>query len=581
VRLRPLICFALALPLTAQTPILPLNQVHAGMKGIGRTVFQGNTVEEFSVEVLGVLENIGPKQSVIIARMEGGPLGHTGVIQGMSGSPVYIDGRLAGAVALSFAFAKDAIAGIRPIEEMLAVPTQLSAAVPTRARGEWPPDPALALPKPVEVSAGAARFVEIATPLWLSGFTQSTLDRFLPVLRASGFVPVQGVSGGGRPPSAMGDPASLKPGSMISVQLMSGDLGAGADGTVTCIEGNKIYAFGHRFMSVGATDLPFARSDVITVLADQQMSFKISTPKEWMGAITNDSNTALTGVLGRRAQTLPVHIRMAHAGAKPLDYNIEMASDRLLAPLLLQMAIFSVIEATERTVGPGSVRMRGSIVLEGPAPAVHIENLYSGELGAPNLASAAAAAPLAALLQSGFPALRPKRLEIELEVVNERRALQIDSVWASPREVRPGETVEIGALFAGEGGVEITRTARYKIPLGAPVGSLSFTVTDGAAANFADYRQFLFAPPHSQEQLLDFLNGLRPNTKAFVRVWRQHPSWLLQGETLPDPPPSAALLFSKSASAQYQPNSRVAELEMDGGGYLLLGSKTAQVEVKE
>ena len=309
--------------LQAAPAIFPLKDIRAGQHGVGRTVFSGSRIEEFQVEILGVLENIGPRESVILARLSGGPLANTGVMQGMSGSPVYIDGKLAGAVALGFPLSKEAIAGIRPIEEMLRVDPD-----PKPVRGT-----ALARR---QVQAGNGRLEEIATPISFSGFTAATLDHFGARLRELGLDPRQGVSGGGNPNDKLGDPSRIEPGSMISVQLLSGDMSVGADGTVTSIDGNRIYAFGHRFLAAGATELPFARSEVLALLPNLNASFKISTAREWMGTITEDRNNAISGFMGRRAPTVPMEIRV---GAN--TYKMRMIQDRVMTPLLTQMAVFS------------------------------------------------------------------------------------------------------------------------------------------------------------------------------------------------------------------------------------------------
>ncbi|MEO8025512.1 MAG: SpoIVB peptidase S55 domain-containing protein, partial [Bryobacteraceae bacterium] len=267
----------------AQSLIMPLKEVRAGQKAIGRTVFAGGNVEDFQVEILGVLENLGPKQSLILGRLSGGPLSETGVMAGMSGSPVYIDGKLAGAVALAFPFSKQAIAGIRPIEEMLAATVPQAsprAAVDSPFDTRWLDK----LPGPLAVNAGGSRMIEVATPVSFAGFTRGTLEQFTPQLEALGLSPRQGQSGGAvRAGGPLGDPSKLEPGSMISVQLMSGDMTVGADGTVTRIDGTRIWAFGHRFLDAGPTEMPFARAEVITLLPSLNNSFKISAAKEWMG----------------------------------------------------------------------------------------------------------------------------------------------------------------------------------------------------------------------------------------------------------------------------------------------------------
>lgn len=560
----------------AQTaPILPLAEVRAGMAATGRTVFSGGRVEEFRCEILGVLENAGPKQSIILARLSGGPLAQTGVLQGMSGSPVYYNGRLLGAVALSFPFSKEPIAGIRPIEEMLA-----SDPAPRRAaRLEDPFQLAAALPARQELQVGPSKLTEISTPFWLSGFTRAAVEHFSPALRSAGLEPVQGVSGGGKPVEPA-KPAPLAPGSMISVQLITGDMAVGADGTVTHVDGRKVYAFGHRFLATGDTEMPFARSEVLALLPSLNSSFKISTPREWMGAITQDRNTAIAGELGRKANMLPVSVKVRSRapGAREWSYRMSMVQDRLFTPLLLQMAVFSAIDATERTTGLGTITLRGRMQVAG-AGTIPFDNVYAAEMGAPQQAAAAISAPVAAVLQSGFSGMALQSLDLDLEISNEKGQLQLDSVWPSRREVRPGEEVEITALYTGERGVEVSRTTKYRVPVGAPAGPLYFTITDGPSANLAEYRQFLLTPPRSPEQLKGFLLGLHPNDRPYVRVWRTQQTLQVQGENLPAPPSSMAAVLAKTAAPQA--NSLVAELRMAPAAYLFSGSKTIQVEVKE
>ena len=214
--------------------------------------------------------------------------------------------------------------------------------------------------------------IDIATPLSFGGFSRAALDAFAPQLRALGLEPRQGVTGGGKIEPAMGNPADLKPGSMISVQLMAGDLSVGADGTVTHIDGNRIYAFGHRFLDIGSTALPFARAEVLTLLANANTSFKISSAKEWMGTIYQDSNTAVAGELGKRPAMVPVSVTVSRGGKPVESYQMQMVQDSLLSPLLLQMAVFSAIDATERTVGAGSIRVTGQIEFQnGTVPSAH------------------------------------------------------------------------------------------------------------------------------------------------------------------------------------------------------------------
>ena len=564
------------------------------MRGTGRTVFNGNKIEDFQVEILGVLDNIGPKESLILARLSGGPLEHTGVMQGMSGSPVYIDGKLVGAVAMAFPFAKDPIAGIRPIEAMLRTssaatppsPTPSPAAPGQRAAMELNErDLTRRIPRPEPVLGGEARMIDIATPVSFGGFSRATLDAFALQLRALGLEPRQGVTSGGKIDPAMGNPADLKPGAMISVQLMAGDLSVGADGTVTHIDGNRIYAFGHRFLDIGSTALPFARAEVLTLLASTNTSFKISTAKEWMGTIYQDRNTAVAGELGKRPAMVPVSVSLSRAGKPVESYQMQMVNDTLLSPLLLQMAVFSAIDATERTVGTSTIRVTGQIEFQNGNTPLRINNMYAADNGSPMLASLSAAVPVAFVMQGGFESLQLKSVSLNLEAFDQKKQLTIDGITTSRHDVRAGEKVQLNVSLTGENGAETVRRVEYQVPIGAEPGMLYFTVADANTANIADFRQVLTATARTPGQLVSIVNNLHPNTKAYIRVWRADPAFQIEGTDLPDPPASVSLILagsqSSSAGITQTRNSKIAEMEIDIGDMAVTGSKTVQVEVKE
>lgn len=583
-RLRAVV-FLLAAAIFAQDPFFPLSALKPGMRGVGKTVFTGDQVQEFQVEILGVLENIGPKQSLVLARLSGGPMEKTGVLQGMSGSPVYVDGKLLGAIAMAFPFAKEPVAGIRPIQEMLRVSAYSAGRIQRAAVSLADQDLARLFPRRDEFLAGEAKMIDIATPVSFGGFTQAAIDQFAPQLRSLGLEPRQGVSSGGRVSPIMGDPARLQPGSMISVQLMTGDMSIGADGTMTHIDGNRVYAFGHRFLSVGATALPFARAEVVTLLPTLSTSFKISTPRELMGTIVHDRNTAIAGELGRRAAMVPVSVSLSRAGRKLEAYQVQMVNDRLLSPLLLQIAVFSAIDATERTVGAASFRVNGRIEFQDGATPVQLRNMFAADTGSAMQVSLSAAIPLAYVLQSGFEALKLKQVNLEIESFDEKKQLQIDQVQASRRQVRPGEPLDLTVVLAGENGAELTRTVAWRVPEGFSPGPLCFTVADGNTTNVTEFRQIIGNMPKSPGQLISTVNSLRDNTKAYVRVWRPEPAFQLEGTDLPDPPPSVSMILAASQPASggiaQTRNSKIAEMEIAAGEMVITGSKTIQVEVRE
>lgn len=578
-----LACLLAAVPASAALSILPVKDIRAGMHGTGKTVFAGDKVEDFDVEILGVLENTGPKQSLILGRLTGGPLEHTGVMQGMSGSPVYIDGKLIGAVALAFPYSKDPIAGIRPIEEMLRVDSLPARPAPLRLANLSDPASLFeqALPKLASVGYGDSRMTEVATPVSFSGFTAKAIEEFAPRMRALGLEPRQGVSLGGAPQSQMGDPSKLKPGSMISVELMMGDMSVGADGTLTAIDGNEVYAFGHRFLAIGATEAPFTRSEVMTLLANVNTSFKISAARELMGVISQDRDTAITGSLGARAAMTPLDITVTQEAKPVAEYHIRIVNDRLLSPYLLQMALFSALDSTERSTGVLSVAMSGAIEFENRGETVPLHNVFAADGATATSAALNAAMTLSYVMQGGFDNLKVKRIAIQLETSARKRALNIGQVYTSKREAKPGETIDVTALLGGEDGVEVSRTAAYTIPPGTVPGTIYFTVSDGPQASLADMRQTITDTPVSPEQLISTVNRIRASDKAYVRVWRAEPSYAVQGEEMASPPPSLALVIGGTASVAQSRNAKLTELVMDGAGNMVSGSKTVQIEVKE
>lgn len=554
----------MAATLCAAPDIFPLRDVRAGQKGVGRTVFSGSKVEEFQVDILGVLENIGPKQNIILAKLSGGPLAETGVLQGMSGSPVYIDGKLAGAVALGFSGAKNAIAGIRPIEEMLRVDPEakpLLASAPARS----------------SYVNGDMRLEELATPVSFSGFTAAAIEHFAPQLRALGLDPRQGVSGGGSPAQTMGDPKKLEPGSMISVQILTGDMSVSADGTITAIDGNRIYAFGHRFMATGPGEMPFARAEVLALLPNVTSSFKISQAQEWMGTITEDRDTAISGITGRSAQLAPLDIRV---GAN--RYRMNVIQDRVMTPLVAQMAVFSAIDSTQRTTGAATYSLRGRADFD--AGSVALDNIYSGDVGVGTVASTGVAQTLSYALSSGFDGLRFKGLTLDITPLEVRRQMQIADISA-PRQVRPGDDLEVNVVLSDDNGADVVKKVRYRVPSGTLPGPLYLTVQDAPSANLAEIQTASGAAMHSPQQVLGLLNSLHSNTSVFLRVWRGDNTFTVEGRDLPAPPASVAMILTHGLPPGINTlNSRgatVAEIEIPAGNSVVSGSKTVQLEVKE
>ena len=572
----------------------PLENVRPGLHGVGRTVFQGNRIEEFQVEILGILENLTPKQTIILAKLSGGPLAETGVMQGMSGSPVYIDGKLLGAVALGFPFSKEPIAGITPIAQMVgdtSPQTLGGGSRPAAASHQtsWSRSATTALPFS-NFASPFGNLTEILTPLSLSGFTPSTLQAFAPDFHRLGFEPQQGVSAGS--PSSQQYSGTVQPGSMISVQLLSGDMNMSADGTVTYVDGKRIYALGHRFLDAGSTELPFARADVVALLPTLNTSFKISAAREWVGTILSDRSSAIAGEIGRHARTVPLSISVHSPVTGTHDYRFQVVNDRLLTPFITQTAIFSAIDATERTIGAGTLHLNGRAEFEGSVPPLIIRDIFISDSALAQQVASDAVVSLGFVLGAGFTNLHLKSISFDLEPIETKRQLHVAQVWTSNHEAHPGDSIQITALLEGENGAEFTRTAAYQVPVGAPTGPLNFTVTDANGLNFPEFAGLNSSALHTPEQLIRVIDAFRGSEAAYVRVWRQEPSFTiggpLPGGDLSDPPPSVMLVLADpSASANSNAaltltrGSELAEFKLPVNGFVVSGSKTVQVEVKE
>lgn len=560
----------------------PLKDVRPGMHGVGRTIFHGEQIEEFQVEILGVLDNLGPKQTIILARLSGGPLAETGVMQGMSGSPVYIDGKLLGAIALGFPFSKEPIAGIQPIDSMLAGANSLA--------GVERPAALQSSTSQLLRASPLGNLAEILTPVSLSEFTPATLPAFAAKFRRLGFEPQEGVSAGA--PASQNYSGTVKPGSMISVSLLSGDLNMNADGTVTYVDGKRIYAFGHRFLDTGSVELPFARSDVIALVPTLSSSFKISTPRAWIGTIVSDRSTALIGEIGRPAHTVPLSMNVHSDISGNHDYHFQVVNDRLLTPLITQTALFSVVDATERTLGAGTLRLQGRVQFDDGLPDLMIHDTFVSDSALPQQVSADAVVALGFVLAGDFRNLHLKRMSFQLDASEKKRQLRIAQAWTSAHEVRPGDSVQITALLQGDDGIEVTKTTTYKVPVGAPEGALNFTVSDANMLNAPEFAGLTQSALQSPAQLIQAINAFRDSDALYVRTWRPEPSFTvagpLPGGELGDPPPSVALILADpSSSVTSNPaltvtrGSQVAETRVPVGGFVVSGAKTVQVDVKE
>jgi hypothetical protein len=589
---------------SVSTPLFPLDEIQPGMKGTGKTVLSGTRIEEFQVEILGVLRNMAPRQSLILARLSGARLEQTGVLAGMSGSPVYIDGRLIGAVAMTFQFIKEPIAGITPIEQMIGSLAEETPAASPSQQMAWRFEPEAGSGDlrvlPLEVAklsppeetltnrviwGGAETSLSrVGTPLVLAGFTSQAIEFFEPQFRNLGLVPIQGGMGSGTAETA--EPAAaLEPGSMISVQLVRGDMGVSADGTVTLIDEGRIYAFGHPFLSIGPLEVPFGESRVIAAVPGYATSMKITTPGRVLGVIKKDRASGIYGVLGEQARMIPVDVDLATRDGASHSYRFEVANDRFLLPFLMNLTVFSAVGSTERQVGDSTLQVEQTISLEG-LPDVELESFISGGANGPAMAARSAAVPLAYLMQSGLGPLDVRNIRLKILSTNQRLTQELEQVWTSRREVKAGEAFELTALLRDQDGRETLQKTTIEIPSSLRPGPLTITVADGASLDRIEAgmsgRMVL---PKDPQQLVRAINRARRNNRLYVRLARPETGFVLQGDSFPSPPPSVVSTLSTTPSLSTNVSrtmlSTVADYELEPVSGVVAGVKGLALTVEE
>jgi hypothetical protein len=564
--LRTLAAAALALGVfvaapVAQTTTLPLEQVRPGMIGVGRTVFAGTKLEDFKVEILGVLRNVlAPKRNLILARLEGGPLAKTGVIAGMSGSPVYIDGKLVGAVSYSLGqFSTEPIAGITPIAEMVDA-TMLSGAtrVTRPVAMSWQPTPRELLdiwsrdlgrshnfveePSQALVLSGAASDLgrmsamlrPIAVPMIASGFDVSVFDSISPAFSAAGFVPMSSAQSPGAGVSAAAT-RPLQPGDAVGVGLLTGDFELGATGTVTHVDGDLVYAFGHPLYNLGPTEFPMTRAEVQVVLPSLMASSKLASFGEVVGTVQQDRATAIAGRLGKGPSLIPVTLTLNSDRGPSRTFNFGVVRDFTFTPLLTYLSVANVLTSYERGAGPASFAVRGSASIRS-AGDLSFEDIFSGDQPAGG-AAAYVAGPLTALLKNSGENIEVEKISLTIDASEQQRSARIERVWLDTTRPRSGQDAIVNVALRSARGQEIVRQVPIQIPANL-TGSLQLTVADAARTTADDRRDTRGADMQRVAQMMRTFNRARRNNRLYVRLTSPDSGAIVNGEPMAGLPPS-------------------------------------------
>jgi len=593
--------------LPAQSAQMRVEDIRPGMIGIGRTVFEGTRVEEFKVNILGVLENvIGTHRNLILAKLEGGPLANTGVIAGMSGSPVYVDGKLIGAVSYALGqFSKEPIAGITPIAEMTDATafndvrpnaakvhvdfplTRENLDVAFRRALNWnrpftdrPGDATLVGASGINGVSGAeigTLLRPIATPLMMSGFEPAVSDLLSGAFGAQGFIPTgRGTMGraGEKPYDG-----PLKPGDAIGVMLVSGDLELGATGTVTHVDNDKVYAFGHPLYNLGPTAFPMTRAYVYTVLPSLASSLKVSTTGEIIGAFLQDRAVAIAGKLGPAPKTIPVTLTLDSTGRAPKrTFHFELANDQMFTPLMAAASITSTLGAYERQYGTATFHVTGTAKLAGH-DAVTFDNIFSGNEPSVNAATYIAA-PIAALLGNDYEKVDIDSLDLTISSSEAPKTATLERVWIDDQRPRAGRTVPLKVLLRTYRGDDEIRTIPIDIPANTS-GTLSLLVADGGRLGQIEQRETRSSQPRSVAQIVRTLNRSRRGNTIYVKLLGSEPGAVVKGEPLTALPPSVlAVLESDRSNGSFNPltNATLGEWQL-ATEHAVTGSKTLSITV--
>lgn len=528
-------------------PIFPLSQVQPGMKGVAYTIYTGDEIEKVDLVVLGVLHNaLGPKQDVILVQLIGDKAEHSGVVAGMSGSPVYFDGKLAGALSLKLGvFTKEAIGGVTPIENMLDVERDSaeppSAPGPKSAANQSPRKAAVQVPLPAEfsrrISAGAGQFlVPIETPLISSGLYPQALADFGKSFSDWGMTVM---AGGTAPPSPVD--AQLKPGDMVGIDLMRGDLTLSGGCTVTTVVDGTILACGHPLFGFGAVSMPLSRAHVVTTLASALSSTKIMTTGGTIGTLTQDRITAVMGKLGAAPPMIPVDVTLTTPSAEKM-FQFEVIESPQLTPQLVALAVYNGIIGSPAYGEGSTLQLNGEIELKDHTP-VHLSDLFAppeqpvpgGFFVATDVLSA-----FQQIYSNPYELPQVERINLHVTALPVRRWAMIDSAWVEKSEVQPGETVAVKVLLRPYRGAPFLQEIPITIPTQTQRGALQLLVSDAETLN--RNVQSLSANSQAQlpglEELIKLLNRSRHNDRLYATLLQPTPTLLVEDKEMPNAPTS-------------------------------------------
>jgi hypothetical protein len=572
------------------TPTIPISQIHSGMRGIAYTVFEGIKPEPMDVEVLGILHNVnGPRGDIILVRLHGQKVEYTGVVAGMSGSPVYFDGKLAGAIAFRIGeFSKEPIAGVTPIADMLEINAldkspieETASAKPSisnvAGKTATPGDGA-------SVGASVQDFRDylkpIDAPLVFNGFSEDAVRAFAPQFASAGIVPVMGAG------SVSDDkqPEPLVPGSAVSAVLVRGDMDIAATCTVTYVDPQRLLACGHPLLQFGSVDLPMNKAEVLATLPSPLNAFKIVNTTETAGAFVQDRHTGILGMFNKQPDMIPVTLTI-HGGSSTKDFHYQVLNNPRLSPVAIMATVFNALHGVNEYGEEITYVLNGSLNIKG-FPEVALKNMFTPEdSGQPAAMEAALSLGerFGQIYDNPYSAPAVEGVKLDFDLIRERRWARLESARTDVTEVRPGDKITVETVLAPYRGERSVRQIPVKIPTSASKGTLRILVTDGETLDRMSHMNPAFARKLDLASTIAVLNKEHANNRIYVSLLEADPEARVADKVMPTLPLSIMNVMDGMRGNQemiVSGESNVDETATPPLDYVVSGAELLTVTVK-
>jgi len=587
--LAALLCLASASAAVAQdnTTIIPLDQIHEGMKGTALTVFQGVKPESMDVEVLGILRNVnGPKGDIILVRLHGIKPEYTGVVAGMSGSPVYFDGKLAGALAFRIGeFSKEPIAGVTPIAEMFEINAldHRPAAASLRATG---PDETgkTATSGPGTTQLPATNYSNylkpIDAPFVFNGFSDGTLQRYAEQFKEAGIVPVMGTGSS----SDRKQPEPIEAGSAVSAVLVRGDMDIAATCTVTYVDPKHLLACGHPLLQFGEVDLPMTKATVVATLPSPLNAFKIVNTTETVGAFVQDRQAGILGVMGHEPKMIPVTVTL-RGGPAPKEFHYEVLNNARLSPLAMMATVFNALHGTNEYGEDITYRMNGVLSVKG-YPDVTMRNMFAPlDNGQPAAALAASniGDRFGRIYSNPYDAPDVQGVKLDFDLVRERRSARLETSRTDVTEARPGDQITVETVIRPYRGERLVRQIPIRIPTSASKGPLRILVSDGDTLDRMHRGTPTMTRSLGLAPTISLLNKERSDDRVYVSLFDSDPGAMVADKVMPTLPLSVMNVMDNMRGTQDMVvlnESSVSEASTDPLDYVVSGAQMLTINIK-